>query len=87
MYDAEQRRDEKTALNQLNQESEAEVIDEVEAFEVQYLKNIVKKEMEEFAVENLKKIGSLALWSLKSNNEFESTTMFTVYIPSNLISP
>ena len=36
VYDGEQRRDEKTALNQLNQESEVEVIDaEVEGFEVE----------------------------------------------------
>ena len=35
MYDGEQRRDEKTALNQLNQESEEEGADEVEGFEVE----------------------------------------------------
>ena len=35
MYDGEQRRDEKTALNQLNQESEEEVIDEVEGCEAE----------------------------------------------------
>ena len=31
------------------------MIDEVEAFEAQHLKNTAKKEMEEFAVERLKK--------------------------------
>ena len=35
VYDGEQRRDEKTALNQLNQESEPELNDKVEAFEAQ----------------------------------------------------
>ena len=67
MYDGEQRRDEKTALNQLNQESEKEAIDEVEVFEAQYLKKIAKKEMEEFGVENLKKTGRrMMLKNLKS---------------------
>jgi hypothetical protein len=45
VYDGEQRRDEKTALNQLNQESEPELNDEVEAFEAQYLKKTAMKEM------------------------------------------
>jgi hypothetical protein len=45
VYDGEQRRDEKTALNQLNQESEAEVIDaEVEGCEVENLLKIARKE-------------------------------------------
>ena len=68
MYDGEQRRDEKTALNQLNQESELEPNDEVEVFEAPYLKKIAMKEkMEEFGVENLKKIGMrMVLKDLKS---------------------
>ncbi len=56
-HDGERRRDERTALNQLNQESEPELNDEVEGFEAQYLKKTAMKEMEEFGVENLKKIG------------------------------
>jgi hypothetical protein len=58
VYDGEQTRDEKTALNQLNQGFEPELNDGVEAFEAQYLKKTAMKEMmEEFEVENLKKTG------------------------------
>ncbi len=63
LYDGEQRRNERTALNQLNQESEPELNDEVEGFEVQYLKKIVKK-MEEFGVESLGRM--MVLKDLKS---------------------
>ena len=56
-HDGERRHDERTALNQLNQESEPELNDEAEGFEAQYLKKTAMKEMEEFGVENLKKIG------------------------------
>ena len=64
MYDGEQKRDEKTALNQLNQESEPELNDDVEAFEAQHLMRTAMKEMEEFGVESLGR--TMVLKDLKS---------------------
>jgi hypothetical protein len=58
VYNDDQWRDEKTALNQLNQESEPELKNKMEVFEAQYLKKTAMKEMiEEFVVENLEKTG------------------------------
>lgn len=51
MYDGEQRHEEKTALNPLNQESETEMIDEAEGFEAENLKKTAGKEMQRFEAE------------------------------------
>jgi len=56
LYDGEQRHDEKTALNQLNQEPEEEGIDEAEGCEAEKLRKTARTKTEGFEAEKLKKM-------------------------------